>query len=107
MSFLDFSDETFDVVWCRHVIEHSVFPYFTMAEMFRILKPGGVFYMEVPGVGTGCKHETNPNHYSVLTKEMWISLMQRVGYRAIRPNEISFRVAVGPDVYYVFDSRKP
>jgi len=107
MSFLDFPDDTFDVVWCRHVLEHSIFPYFTLSEMFRILKTGGVFYMEVPTPGTCCKHETNPNHYSVLTKEMWLSLLMRVGFAAVRPNNISFAVSIGPDVYHAFDGRKP
>ncbi len=106
MSFLDFPDETFDVVWCRHVIEHSIFPYFTLSEMFRLLKTDGVFYMEVPAPATSCKHETNPNHYSVLTQEMWLSLLQRIGFTQIRQNQISFKVPAGSDVYYAFDSRK-
>jgi cyclopropane fatty-acyl-phospholipid synthase-like methyltransferase len=25
-SFLDFDDQVFDFVWCRHCIEHSIFP---------------------------------------------------------------------------------
>jgi ubiquinone/menaquinone biosynthesis C-methylase UbiE len=106
MSFLDFPDESFDVVWCRHVIEHSIFPYFTLHEIFRLLKAGGVFYMEVPAPGTSCNHESNPNHYSVLTKEMWLSLLRRIGFSHIRQNDISFKVPAGADVYYAFDSRK-
>ena len=106
MSFLEFPDAAFDVVWCRHVLEHSIFPYFTLGEMYRILKPGGVFYMEVPAPGTCCKYETNPNHYSVLSKEMWLSLLQRTGYLTIRQMEFKFDVPAGPDVYYSFDGRK-
>ena len=106
MSFLNLPNKTFDVVWCRHVIEHSIFPYFTLSEMFRLLKTGGVFYMELPAPGTSCKHETNPNHYSVLTKEMWLSLLHRIGFTEIRQNDISFNVPAGPDTYYAFDSRK-
>jgi SAM-dependent methyltransferase len=106
MSFLEFLDATFDVIWCRHVLEHSIFPYFTLGEMYRILKPGGIFYMEVPAPGTCCKHEKNPNHYSVLSKEMWLSLLQRTGYLTIRQMEFKFGVSAGPDVYYAFDGRK-
>jgi len=106
MSFLDFPDQTFDIVWCRHVLEHSIFPFFTLRQMFRILKTGGVFYMEVPAPGTSCKHEANPNHYSVLGKEMWVSLLQRTGYETIRQKDLAFEVPAGLDVYYSFDSRK-
>ena len=62
--------------------------------------------MEVPAPGTCCKHETNPNHYSVLSKEMWLSLLQRTGYLTIRQMDFKFEVPAGPDVYYAFDGRK-
>ena len=68
-SFLDFPDEYFDIIWARHVLEHSVFPLFTLSEYNRVLKKGGIIYIEVPGNNTDCKHELNPNHYSVLHKE--------------------------------------
>ena len=106
MSFLKFSDQTFDLVWCRHVLEHSIFPFYTLNEMHRILKKGGAFYMEVPAPDTGCKHESNPNHYSVLTKGMWKSLMLRTGFKDIRERDISFTVPAGPDVFYAFDGRR-
>ena len=32
-SFLSFGDEQFDFVWCRHCLEHSIFPYFTLSEL--------------------------------------------------------------------------
>jgi len=35
-SFLDFADASFDFVWCRHCIEHSIFPYFTLNEIHRV-----------------------------------------------------------------------
>ncbi len=107
MSFLDITDGAFDVVWCRHVMEHSLFPYFTLSEMFRILKPGGVFYMEVPAPDTACQHETNANHYSIHTRTTWFQLLSRCGFVGLRSNDISFTVPAGPDTYYVFDGIKP
>ena len=103
MSFLNFEESRFDLIWCRHVLEHSILPYFTLCEMHRILKPGGVFYIEVPAPGTSSSHETNLNHYSVLTKKMWESLILRAGFKISRPNTISFRTPEGPDEYYAFD----
>src|SRR6185295_13701831 len=40
-SFLDFPDGSFDAIWCRHCLEHSVFPYFTLSGFNRVVKPGG------------------------------------------------------------------
>ena len=107
MSFLDVADATFDLAWCRHVIEHSLFPYFTLSEMFRMLKPGGVIYMEVPAPDTVCQHEANANHYSVLTRTTWMQLLSRAGFTGIDTGDITFNVPAGPDTYYTFDARKP
>jgi SAM-dependent methyltransferase len=107
MSFLDLGDAGFDLVWCRHVIEHSLFPYFTLSEMFRILKPGGVIYMEVPAPDTVCQHEANPNHYSVLTRTTWLHLLDRVGFSDVKSGDITFSVPAGPDTYLTFNGVRP
>lgn len=107
MSFLDVADDTYDLAWCRHVIEHSIFPYFTLSEMYRIIKPGGVIYMEVPAPDTACMHEANANHYSVLTRTSWLQLLHRCGFEDIKRASISFTLPIGDDCYHVFDARKP
>jgi SAM-dependent methyltransferase len=106
MSFLDFTDCTFDLIWCRHALEHSIFPLFTISEMHRILKPGGVLYVEVPAPDTSCRHEENRNHYSVLGKRMWLNLLQRSGFADIRAFDLNFRAGVGPDTYFAFMQRR-
>jgi SAM-dependent methyltransferase len=105
-AFLDFPDDGFDLVWCRHAIEHSVFPYFTLAELHRVLRPGGVLYLEVPAPDTACRHQTNPNHYSVLGKSMWIELIRRVGFPETRVLDLNFPTGMGPDTYWAFLQRK-
>ncbi|HEY8573109.1 class I SAM-dependent methyltransferase [Phenylobacterium sp.] len=106
-SFLDFPDESFHLVWCRHALEHSIFPYFTLAEMHRVLKPGGVLYVEVPAPDTACAHQANPNHYSVLPKSMWLELMRRTGFVEPRASDLQFKTGAGPDLYWAFFARKP
>lgn len=101
-SFLDFPDATFDVVWCRHCLEHSIFPYFTLSGFHRVLKPGGWLYVEVPAPETSCAHQTNRNHYSVLGKSMWASLIERSGFRLLDVLDITFAVPAGPDTYWAF-----
>ena len=79
-SFLDFGESSFDVVWARHVVEHSIMPYYTLTEFRRVLRSGGVLYLEVPGANT-LGHERNLNHYSVLGHEMWMALLERSGFQ--------------------------
>ncbi len=106
-SFLAFPDSSFDLVWARHVVEHSIFPYFTLSEMNRVLKPGGVFYLEVPAAETAARHENNPNHYSVLGLSMWQQLVTRSGFTVIESMTIDLDIEqMGPDAYWAFFCRK-
>jgi len=107
LSFLDFEDGRFDMVWCRHALEHSVFPFFTLSEMHRVLKPGGTLYVEVPAPDTACAHQTNPNHYSVLGKSMWTELIRRTGFADVKAVDINFQTGAGPDTYWAFVQTKP
>jgi ubiquinone/menaquinone biosynthesis C-methylase UbiE len=106
-SFLQFPDASFDLLWCRHCLEHSVFPYFTLDGFHRVLKPGGLLYVEVPAPDTSCQHQTNLNHYSVLGKSMWVCLLQRAGFEVKEMLDINFSVVAGPDTYWVFVATKP
>jgi SAM-dependent methyltransferase len=42
------ADETFDVVICSHVLEHVDADATAMRELLRVLRPGGVAYVQVP-----------------------------------------------------------
>jgi SAM-dependent methyltransferase len=101
-SFLEFEDNSFDVVWRRHALEHSVFPYFTLSGFRRVLNPAGILYIEVPAPDTSCHHEKNLNHYSVLGKSMWLSLFERAGFVLEEELDVNFTVPAGPDLYWCF-----
>lgn len=101
-SFLEFPEECFDFVWARHVIEHSIFPYFTLSEYGRVLVPGGLLYLEAPAPETSCHHETNPNHYSVLNRGSWNSLLARCGFKVLDEVKFAFTTGMGPDEYWGF-----
>jgi SAM-dependent methyltransferase len=105
-SFLEFAEEEFDLVWCRHCLEHSIFPFFTLAEFRRVLKPGGWLYVEVPAPDTVCRHQTNRNHYSVLGRSMWIELLGRSGFELKDVIDIRFTLQAGPDLYWAFLGKK-
>lgn len=45
---IQFEDNTFDVVFCNHVLEHVNDDQQCMRELCRVLKPGGLAIMQVP-----------------------------------------------------------
>lgn len=47
---IDFPDGMFDVADSIAVIEHVFDPYFVVGEVYRVLKPGGIFIAEVPNI---------------------------------------------------------
>ena len=105
-SFLDFADDYFDFVWCRHCLEHSIFPYFTLQEIYRVIKNEGYLYIEVPAPDTSCRHQTNKNYYSVLGKSMWLDLIKRSGFEILQVLDIQFNVPAGPDIYWGMIQKK-
>lgn len=48
---LEFADATFDAVICNHVLEHVADDRKAIAEIFRVLKPGGWASVQVPMLG--------------------------------------------------------
>ena len=96
----------FGAVWARHVLEHSIAPYWTLHEFARVLEPSGILYVEVPSPGTSCAHETNQNHYSVMGLQMWINLIERAGFSLIHAYTINLQTGAGPDAYFSITCRK-
>jgi SAM-dependent methyltransferase len=80
MNFLSNRDESVDMLFCRHSLEHSPFPYITLLEYNRVLRPNGYLYIEVPAPDGERPHEENRNHYSILGRSMWLSLLKRSGF---------------------------
>lgn len=48
---LPFADASFDVVWCNGVLQHAAQPDLCLAEITRVLKPGGRAWIYVYGAG--------------------------------------------------------
>jgi SAM-dependent methyltransferase len=106
-NFMELPDGAFDFLWCRHVLEHSVAPLFTLSEYRRVTKPGGLIYVEVPAPDTAAHHERNSNHYSVLPLPGWVSLFGRLGLTVERCISLEFNVSMGPDLYWSILLRTP
>ena len=48
---LPFADDSFDVVWCAGVLMHTGDPERALAELARVLRPGGLIYLLVYATG--------------------------------------------------------
>lgn len=104
-SFLDFDDNFFDLVWARHVVEHSITPFYTLTEFRRVVRHDGLLYLEVPASDT-LGHENNKNHYSVLGKNMWLSLIARSGFEVVGQTDYFIKTVQGKtDTYWGFFAR--
>lgn len=79
MNFLEFDDNSFDLIWARHALEHSPMPLITLMEWHRVcnmflclIVPNPDHYGRV-----------GRNHYSVLYNDQWKFLMERAGFHVI------------------------
>ena len=72
-SLLPFRDETLDLVISQETLEHIADPWQTVAEVFRTLKPGGVFYLQTPFI---IGYHPGPNDYWRFTKEAFSELLE-------------------------------
>jgi 2-polyprenyl-3-methyl-5-hydroxy-6-metoxy-1,4-benzoquinol methylase len=111
MSDLEVKDGQLDFIWCRHAIEHSPYPFFTLLEFNRALKNGGGLYIEVPAPELERFHEFNSNHYSILAPRMWGALFQRSGFVVETFNEMAFEVKMPEaegvkEIFYCFLLKK-
>lgn len=106
MNFLQDTDESQDLLFSRHSIEHSPFPYISLLEYNRVLKPRGWLYIETPRPDSERPHENNRNHYSILGRTQWLALLTRTGFD-VTWHEYDFPIVFDDgrqykESYYVF-----
>ncbi len=106
-SFMTYSDASFDVLWCRHVLEHSIFPLFTLSEWRRVLVPGGYLYCEVPAPETAAQHHANKNHYSMFSDAVWSELFARLQFTILWKQKLDFTIPAGSDSYFQYFLTSP
>ncbi|GAB2616899.1 methyltransferase domain-containing protein [Kribbella endophytica] len=64
---LPFDDESFDVIRCERVLQHIAEPAQAVAEMVRVLRPGGRIALIDTDWGTALMHPVVPGVYERLT----------------------------------------
>ena len=85
-------DESVDMIFLRHALEHSPYPIFSLMEYNRVLKQFGKIYIEVPQPGCDRKHEANLNHYSILGQDQLAALIVRTGFNIDKFENFEFDV---------------
>jgi len=98
-SFLDLPANSFDLLYARHVLEHSPFPLLTLFEFNRVMKEKAYAYIEVPWAES--IHADNPNHYSILGKRSWLHLFRKARLSVLKDVVVEFELIDGtPDEYW-------
>jgi ubiquinone/menaquinone biosynthesis C-methylase UbiE len=79
MTFLPFNDKSFNLIFARHVIEHSPMPLLTLLEWYRVSR--NYLLLVVPSY----QHykAQGHNHYYVLLANQWKCLLERAGWSVV------------------------
>ncbi len=93
--FHEFVDEleegTFDLVVMNHVLEHTISPTETLRTIHRLLKPGGIYLVEVPNVqfpGSRISHYFHPAHHYAFSPNTLRHLAIKTGFDPRRVEEL-------------------
>lgn len=83
-NFLDYDEESFDLVFSRHSIEHSFAPIISLMEWHRVSKNWLGLIVPAP------EHfgYIGRNHNYVLNKEQWENLLLKTGWHPIWHHEV-------------------
>lgn len=78
---LEFEDESFDVVYCRYVLEHLADPQRALVEMYRVLRPGGKIFVQENNILVNVLYPECPR-FDALWKKL-AALQERLGGDAL------------------------
>ncbi len=89
---LGFPDESFDVVYAAQVFEHLLNPLQDLTALLRVLKPGGLLYIDVPNYRTlpimlgrdDFMLNEPPQHINYFTPPTLRKMLQDAGLQSIR-----------------------
>ena len=115
---LPFADQAFDVVVSWHVIEHVADVKQTLREWRRVLKPGGVLFMETPDATCGKVRRLKekyrkfwaPEHTYTFTPDNMARLLTSTGFQLLatpwlgRLSGSGFQNQAIPSLIFIFSS---
>jgi 2-polyprenyl-3-methyl-5-hydroxy-6-metoxy-1,4-benzoquinol methylase len=70
-------DAAHQVVFCRHMVEHSPMPLLAVTKLYQFTAPGGYCIVVTP---TPPFYADWPQHFSVMPRAAWAGLFKRAGF---------------------------
>ncbi len=80
---LPFGNQSIDIVLCSSVFEHSTLYWLLILEIFRVLKPEGLFYLNAPSNGYIHRHPLDCWRFYPDAGHALVEWLQRSGYNAM------------------------
>lgn len=78
---LPFQDSSFDIVYSKETLEHSISPWAALRESIRVLKPNGRFFHLI---SCGLEKQREVYHFSCFPDWLWVDLFRKTGHELIQ-----------------------
>jgi ubiquinone/menaquinone biosynthesis C-methylase UbiE len=105
---IKFDNDTFDVIYCRYVLEHITNPELVLREIYRVLKPGGKIFVQENNILINAIDPDCPSYLFILKKfadvqsilggdaeigKKLFSLIKNAGFNSIE-------LSIAPEVHF-------
>jgi len=113
MHDLPYAEDSFDMIFYSHTLEHSPTPVLALLEAYKVLRPGGYILAIIPSYIDKVQME-HITHWSVFPVDTWLEIFKRCGFTKLRrmTNGYYWKQETGNKVwrledFFLFQRRRP
>ena len=106
---LPFKEEAFDFITCLGVIEHFERPQVPLLELYRLLKPGGVLFLDTPNHGAWEYYNRLfpiDEHEDYYSPQELVDIMDEVGMKVSESYAKGFSNSIMTPLYQLYNYNK-